>query len=104
MLQARLAVPHGARLPRSLRVVHVWACVCAISLSCAGAGPARNFRRDAPDMHVIAKTRHRPYDSELLPALEARVEEVARECTSRYVANILWAYATMGRRPGELEA
>ena len=29
-------------------MVHVWACVCAIALSCAGAGPTRNFRHDAP--------------------------------------------------------
>ena len=26
---------------------------------------------------------------------------MARECTSQAVANILWAYATMGRKPGE---
>ena len=29
------------------------------------------------------------------------MEEVARECNSQEVANILWSYATMGRRPGE---
>ena len=34
-------------------------------------------------------------------ALEARVEEVVRECNSQEVANTLWAHATMGRKPGE---
>jgi hypothetical protein len=34
-------------------------------------------------------------------ALEARVEEVAMECNSQGVSNILWAYATMGRKPEE---
>ena len=27
--------------------------------------------------------------------------KLAKECTSQAVANTLWAYATMGRRPGE---
>ena len=29
------------------------------------------------------------------------MEGVAKECSSQNVANTLWAYATMGRRPGE---
>jgi len=33
--------------------------------------------------------------------MEGRVEEVARECNSQNVANTLWAYATMWRKPGE---
>jgi hypothetical protein len=36
-----------------------------------------------------------------LGALEARVEEVARESSSQELSIILWAYATMGRIPGE---
>ena len=35
----------------------------------------------------------------MLGALEARVEEMARECNSQDVDNALWAYAKMGRRP-----
>ena len=34
-------------------------------------------------------------------ALEARVEEVAKECNSQNMANTLRAYATMGMTPGE---
>ena len=34
-------------------------------------------------------------------ALEARVEEVARDCNSLAVANLTWAYATMGSKPRE---
>ena len=52
-------------------------------------------------LHIVAKTRHRPSNHEFLATLDARVEEVARECNSQGVANTLWAYATMGRRPGE---
>ena len=36
-----------------------------------------------------------------LGALEARMEEVRRECNPQEVANTLWAYATMGKTPGE---
>ena len=48
-------------------------------------------------LHVIAKTRYRPMNHDLLPALDQKVEEVARECNSQDVANTLWAYATMGK-------
>jgi len=37
----------------------------------------------------------------VLGALEARAGEVAAACNPQNVANILWAYATMGREPGE---
>ena len=52
-------------------------------------------------LHIIAKKRHRPTNQEFLARMDARVEAVARECNSQDVANTLWAYATMGRRPGE---
>ena len=32
---------------------------------------------------------------------DARVEEVARECDPQDVTNLMVAYATMGRKPGE---
>ena len=35
-----------------------------------------------------------------LGALKARMEEVGRECKPQEVANTLWAYATMGMKPG----
>ena len=37
----------------------------------------------------------------MLGELEARMEEVVMQCTSQAMANTLWAYATMGRKPGE---
>jgi hypothetical protein len=37
----------------------------------------------------------------LLLALERRAEAISGEFNSQDVANTLWAYATMGRKPGE---
>ena len=55
----------------------------------------------ANTLHIMAKTRYLPMSRDLLPNLDSKVEEVARECNSQEVANTLWAYATMGRKPGE---
>ena len=35
------------------------------------------------------------------PELEGRAEAVAGSFKAQHVANTLWAYATMGREPGE---
>jgi len=37
----------------------------------------------------------------LMGLLEGRAEAISGEFNSQNVANTLWAYATMGRKPGE---
>ncbi len=37
----------------------------------------------------------------MMGQLEGRAEAISGEFNSREVANMLWAYATMGRKPGE---
>ena len=52
-------------------------------------------------LHIMAKTRYRPWDPALVPRLEGRAEALAGTFNAQKVANTLWAYATMGREPGE---
>jgi hypothetical protein len=49
-------------------------------------------------LHITAKN---GYQTCLLPELERRAESVAGEFKPQEVSNTLWAYATMGRKPGE---
>jgi hypothetical protein len=51
-------------------------------------------------LHIMAKSRYRPWDRTLIPDLEGRAEAVAGTFNAQNVANTLWAYATMGRSPG----
>ena len=51
-------------------------------------------------LHIMAKTRYRPWDLTLVPELEGRAEALAGTFNAQNVANTLWAYATMGREPG----
>jgi hypothetical protein len=51
-------------------------------------------------LHIMAKSRYRPWDRTLLPELEGRAEALAGTFMAQDVANTLWAYATMGRAPG----
>ena len=51
-------------------------------------------------LHIMAKSRYRPWDRTLVPELEGRAEAVAGTFKAQEVANTLWAYATMGRAPG----
>ena len=55
----------------------------------------------ANTLHIMAKTRYRPADPRLLPELDRKVEEVVRKYNAQELSNTLWAYATMGRGPGE---
>jgi hypothetical protein len=48
----------------------------------------------------MAKKRYRPANAALLPALEGRLRAVAGESNPQAIANTLWAYATLGERPG----
>ena len=52
-------------------------------------------------LYIYAKKRQRPENHQFLSTIDARVEEVAWQCDDQAVSNILWAYATTGRRPGE---
>ena len=52
-------------------------------------------------LHIMAKTRYRPWDAALVLRLEGRAEALAGTFNAQNVANTLWAYATMGREPGE---
>ena len=49
-------------------------------------------------LYIMAKKR---YKTCLLPELERRAEAIAGEFNTQGVATTLWAYATMGREPGE---
>jgi len=51
-------------------------------------------------LHIMAKTRYRPWDPTLFPKLEGRAEALAGTFNAQDVANTLWAYAAMGREPG----
>ena len=51
-------------------------------------------------MHIMAKTRYRPWDQTLVPHLEGRAEALAGTFNAQNVVNTLWAYATMGQAPG----
>ena len=57
-------------------------------------------REVANTLHIMAKTRYRPWDQTLVPKLEGRAEALAGTFNAQDVANTLWAYATMGREPG----
>ena len=47
-------------------------------------------------LHIMAKTRYRPWDPAVVPKLEGRAEAVAGTFNAQNVANTLWAYATIG--------
>ena len=55
-------------------------------------------REIANILHIMAKRR---YKSTLWSDLERRAEAIAGEFDSKGIANTLWAYATMGTKPGE---
>jgi len=57
-------------------------------------------REVANILHIMAKTRYRPWDAALVLRLEGRAEALAGTFNAQNVANKLWAYATMGREPG----
>jgi hypothetical protein len=48
--------------------------------------------------HIMAKKSHKPSENF---SRSHRAEEISGEFNSQAVANTLWAYATMGRKPGE---
>ena len=54
----------------------------------------------ANTLHIMAKTRYRPWDRTLVPELQGRAEALAGTFKAQEVANTPWAYATMGREPG----
>jgi hypothetical protein len=54
----------------------------------------------ANTLHIMAKTRYSPWDPALVPKLEGQAEALAGSLNAQGVANMLWAYATMGREPG----
>ena len=49
-------------------------------------------------LHIMATT---IYKTCLLPELERRAEAISGEFNSQAAANTLWAYATMGTKPGD---
>ena len=54
----------------------------------------------ANTLHSMAKARYRPTRAVLLCELGDRLRAVKGECKPQEIANTLWAYATMGERPG----
>ena len=54
----------------------------------------------ANTLHIMAKSRYRAWDRTLVPELEGRAEAVSGTFNAQDMANTLWAYATMGRKPG----
>ena len=59
----------------------------------------------ANTLHAMAKAKahYTPTNPLVLEALERRAEAVADTFNAQGVANLLWAYATMGRAPGRSE-
>ena len=57
-------------------------------------------REIANTLHSMAKARYRPAYAALLHELGVQLRAVAAECKPQEIANTLWAYATMGERPG----
>ena len=55
----------------------------------------------ANTLHILAKQRHYKPIENILLALERRAEAILGEFNSQDVPNTLWAFATMGRKPGE---
>ena len=54
----------------------------------------------ANTLHAMAKRNYIPTNSRVIEALERQVEELAGTLNAKDVANMLWAYAKMGRKPG----
>ena len=54
----------------------------------------------ANTLHIMAKQRHYKPIENLVLALEHRAETISGEFNSQAVANTLWVFATMGRKPG----
>jgi uncharacterized protein with PIN domain len=52
-------------------------------------------------LHIIAKKRHVPANESLIAELGRKAVATATAFNAQAVANTLWAYATMGTRPGE---
>jgi hypothetical protein len=50
-------------------------------------------------LHITARN---GYETCLLPELERRAEVIVGGFNSKAIANTLWTYSTMGRKPGEL--
>ena len=91
LLQSRRdGVPRGV-MQRALNALE------AAALRSMDAFQGRNV---ANILHIMAKTRYRPWDAALVPRLEGRAEALAGTFNAQEVASTLWAYATMGREPG----
>ena len=54
----------------------------------------------ANTLHIMAKSRYHPWNQNLVSKLDGRAESLAGTFNAQNVANTLWAYATMGRKPG----
>ena len=63
---------------------------------------ATAFRRvlQMPRCGDSQDTHYKPIEN-LLLALEQRAEAISGEFNSQHIANTLWAFATLGRKPGE---
>ena len=70
----------------------------------SGQYPAREMSNTAfavAKMHQIGVIRANQGEmTDLVTALERRAEEVARDMKPQEMANLMWAYATLGRAPG----
>jgi len=51
-------------------------------------------------LHAVAKSQRQPCKPSLLPSLQVRVDQVAPDLTAQGIANVFWANAKMGIRPG----
>ena len=88
LLQSRRdAVPHGV-VQRASQALE------AAALRRMDAFKAKGV---ANTLHIMAKTRYRPWDRTLVPELAGRAEALAGTFNAQDVTNTLWAYATMGR-------
>ena len=62
----------------------------------ARGGWTHSKHKVANILHIMDKTRYRPWDTALVPKLEERAEVVAGTFNAQDVANTLCAYATNG--------
>jgi len=92
LLQARHdGVPRGV-VERALQALE------AAALRTIDAFEAQQI---ANTLHIMAKSRYHPWNQNLVSKLGGRAEALAGSFNAQEVAHTLWAYATMGRAPGE---
>lgn len=72
---------------------------CALEEAYVKMLPSAGAREACEALRAIAKAQYQPANSSLLGMLEQRAEHTAGEAAARDLANCLWAFATLQRKP-----